>query len=35
VLFDGSFEAFTASDDAHIAPYLAQMHVLNARDHGN
>jgi phospholipid/cholesterol/gamma-HCH transport system ATP-binding protein len=35
VLFDGSFEAFTASDNEHVAPYLAQMHVLNTRDHGN
>jgi phospholipid/cholesterol/gamma-HCH transport system ATP-binding protein len=35
VLFDGSFDAFAASDNEHVAPYLAQMHVLNARDHGN
>lgn len=31
VLFDGSFEAFTRSQDPHIAPYLAQMHALHLR----
>ena len=35
VLFDGEFEAFLHSADPHITPYLAQMHALNARDHGN
>ena len=35
VLFDGAFDAFLRSEDAHIAPYLQQMHALNSRDHGN
>ena len=35
VLFDGDFDAFIRSDDAHITPYLQQMHALNRRDHGN
>jgi phospholipid/cholesterol/gamma-HCH transport system ATP-binding protein len=35
VLFDGAFDAFLRSDDAHVAPYLEQMHALNRRDHGN
>ena len=32
VLFDGSFQQFARSDDEHVAPYLAQMHMLNRRD---
>jgi phospholipid/cholesterol/gamma-HCH transport system ATP-binding protein len=32
VLFDGPFEDFTRSPDEHVAPYLAQMHLLNRRD---
>ena len=32
VLFDGAFDAFARSDDEHIAPYLAQMHMLNRRN---
>ena len=31
VLFDGTFAAFTESDDLHIRPYLSQMHALHAR----
>ena len=34
VLFDGTFHAFTCSDDPHIAPYLSQMHMLHQRDQG-
>jgi phospholipid/cholesterol/gamma-HCH transport system ATP-binding protein len=29
VLFDGSFDAFSASDDPHILPYRAQMGTLH------
>jgi phospholipid/cholesterol/gamma-HCH transport system ATP-binding protein len=29
VHFDGAFEAFAASDDAHIRPYRAQMGLLH------
>jgi phospholipid/cholesterol/gamma-HCH transport system ATP-binding protein len=29
VLFDGSFDAFAASDDPHILPYRAQMGTLH------
>jgi phospholipid/cholesterol/gamma-HCH transport system ATP-binding protein len=32
VLFDGTFEKFTQSSDEHIAPYLAQMHLLHRRN---
>ncbi|GJQ29907.1 MAG: hypothetical protein HBSAPP03_17910 [Phycisphaerae bacterium] len=35
VHFDGSFEAFLGSDDAHIIPYLRQMPVLQDRDRAN
>ena len=35
VLFDGAFDAFLRSRDAHVLPYLSQMHALNSRDHGN
>ena len=31
VLFDGTFDAFTRSDNPHITPYLAQMHQLHHR----
>ena len=31
VLFDGTFEQFSASDDPHITPYLRQMPMLHAR----
>jgi hypothetical protein len=29
VHFDGSFDAFASSDDAHIRPYRAQMGLLH------
>jgi phospholipid/cholesterol/gamma-HCH transport system ATP-binding protein len=31
VIFDGSFEAFIASEDPHIKPYVFQMNSLHAR----
>lgn len=32
VHFDGAFDAFVASDDAHIVPYVRQMPALQVRD---
>ena len=31
VVFDGTFEAFAASADPHVRPYLQQMSMLSAR----